>query len=271
MATHRPVSGVVCRDGRSVSCSRELAEEVAVALSYNGATQAVMMATPADLEDFATGFSITEGFATREEIVSIEAVQAVRGIDLRIWLAEKAGRRLNERRRSMAGPVGCGLCGIDSLEEAMRPPPPVTVRLAPLAASEIRDAIAAISEHQPLHDATRSAHAAGFWLPGTGMLAVREDVGRHNALDKLVGGLVRKGIAPASGIMLITSRASVDLVQKTAMAGCGVLVAASAPTAAAVETADGAGICLVGLGRTDGFEIFSRPERIHLRKDANVA
>ncbi|WP_306031109.1 formate dehydrogenase accessory sulfurtransferase FdhD [Stappia sp. MMSF_3263] len=271
MATHRPVSGVVCRDGRFATSTRELAEEMAVALSYNGSTQAVMMATPADLDDFATGFSITEGFATREEIVSVEAVRAVRGIDLRIWLAEKAGRRLNERRRSMAGPVGCGLCGIDSLEEAMRPPPPVTVRLAPVAAGEIREAMAAISAHQPLHDATRSAHAAGFWLPGQGMLAVREDVGRHNALDKLVGGLVRKGIAPASGIMLITSRASVDLVQKTAMAGCGVLVAASAPTAAAVETAEGAGICLVGLGRTDGFEIFSRPERIHSRKDANVA
>ncbi len=237
---------------------RALPQEVAVAISYNASTQAVMMATPADLEDFARGFSLTEGIATPAEISGIEAVEVPRGIDLRIWLQAEAGHRLAERRRMMTGPVGCGLCGIDSLDQALRDMPPVTSDLC-LTGAEVRAASGTLRDHQPLHDATRAAHAAGFWVPGQGHVAVREDVGRHNALDKLAGATA--GLAE-TGAVVMTSRVSVDLVQKVAAMNAPVLIAVSAPTAQAVDLADRLGITLVGLARGEGFETFSHPRRI---------
>lgn len=251
--------------------TRALPEEVAVALSYDGTTQAVMMASPADLEDFGIGFSLTEGFARDPaEIAELEVVEHPRGLEVRIWLAPEAAGRLAARRRAMTGPVGCGLCGIDSLEEALRPLPvlaPDRLRLGP---GDVAAALRGLSSGQRLHDATRAVHAAGFFLPGRGVLAVREDVGRHNALDKLAGALVRAGQPAAVGAVVLTCRVSIDMVQKTVMAGAPVLIAVSAPTAEAVRMAEAAGLTLVALARGTDFEVFTHPSRIHQDQSADV-
>lgn len=236
--------------------NRMLPEEIPVAISYNAATQAVMMATPRDLHDFARGFSLTEGIASPSEIEGIEVAEVPRGIDLRIWLAPGAGARLAERRRRMTGPVGCGLCGIDSLEQALRDVAPVTADLS-MTGDAIGQAMAALRAHQPLHDATRAAHAAALWQPSRGIVAAREDVGRHNALDKLAGATVGQ-----VGAVLITSRVSIDLVQKVAAMGVPLLIAVSAPTAQAAELAERLGITLVGLARETRHEVFTHPHRI---------
>ncbi len=246
--------------------ARELAEEVPVALSYNGTTQAVMMATPADLADFARGFTVTEGFAAAADIADVTIVAKPEGVDAQVWLAEAPAGRLLARRRAMLGPVGCGLCGIDSLREAVREVPQVAAGVV-FSRDDIHLAMAELPRHQPLHDRTRAVHAAGLYRPGEGFRAVREDVGRHNALDKLAGACL--GEAP--GIVVMTSRLSVDLVQKVAVWGMPVLVGASAPTVAAVELADRAGITLVGLARPDRFEIFTHPQRMNPESVADVA
>lgn len=246
---------------------REVPEEVAVALTCNGSTQAVMMATPEDLEDFARGFLLTEGIADPAEVESIEVVGTPRGIDVQIWLSEGAQARLEARRRSRMGPVGCGLCGIESLEEATRDLPAVASDLH-LTSEDVTAAMAALAPLQTLHMATRAAHAAGFWVPGQGMVAVREDVGRHNALDKLAGALTG---ADRAGAVVLTSRVSLDMVQKCARLGAPVLIAAAAPTAAALEAADKAGLTVVACARGDRFEVFTHPRRIGPGEIAHVA
>jgi len=271
METSRPLPRLTCRAGRFGESSRVLAAEVPVALSYNGTTQAVMMATPDALVDFARGFTLTDGIADPGEITDIVVVETAGGYDLQIWLAEGAGARLVTRRRTMAGPVGCGLCGIDSIEQALRPPrilPACTFTLAP---SDIAQAMAQLPEGQALHDATRAAHAAAFYIPGRGIVLTREDVGRHNALDKLAGALLAAGINPAIGAVVMTSRLSIDLVQKCVAIGSPVLIAASAPTAQAVEMADAAGLTLIALARADGFDLFTHPHRITDTRAAHVA
>lgn len=261
MQTHRPQPRLAFGQGaEAVAGRRDLAEEVAVALSFNGTTQAVMMASPADLEDFAYGFALTEGLARPEEISEVTVFEAPRGLDVQIWVTAAAEARLARRRRQMAGPVGCGLCGIDSLEEAVRDLPPVTASLT-LSAAEIRSAVAALPGAQPLHDLTRSAHAAGLWSGGR-FVAVREDVGRHNALDKLAGALLRAKAPPAAGAVVLTSRVSIDLVQKVAALGQPVLIAVSAPTAHAVALAERLNITLIALARPDRFDLFTHPARI---------
>ncbi len=241
--------------------SRNLPEEVAVALSFNGSTHAVMMATPADLVDFAWGFALTEGIATPDEIENVETVEGPRGIDVQIWLTDRAADRQARRRRSMAGPVGCGLCGLDSLEQAVRDPAPVPPSAMRLTPAQVMEAIAALPAHQPLHDATRAAHAAGFYSPDQGLMAVREDVGRHNALDKLIGHMIRRP-ARVEGALVLTSRVSIDMVQKCAALGAPMLIAVSAPTAHAVRLAESAGITLAALARPERFEVFTHTDRI---------
>jgi formate dehydrogenase accessory protein FdhD len=267
-ASTRPVLSYAA--GRCAAGTRALPAEVAVALSYDGATQAVMMATPADLEDFARGFTLTEGIAAPEDIAAIEPVELAQGIDLRIWLRPGASARLAERRRTMTGPVGCGLCGLDSLEAAMRPAVPVVGKLR-LGSGEVLAAAAALVAHQPLHDATRAVHAAGFWRPGQGITAAREDVGRHNALDKLAGALLARGETAAEGAVVLTSRLSIDLVQKLCRMGVPLVVAASAPTAAAVDLAAEAGLTVAALAREDRFQIFAHPYRIAIEDVSHVA
>lgn len=268
METRRATRAILPLGGTML---RALPEESAVALSYNGSTQAVMMATPADLHDFAVGFTLTEALANPTEIDSIDVVETPQGIDLQVWLKSAAADRLTARRRTMAGPVGCGLCGIDSLAEATRAPAPLPASALTLAGQDIMSAMVALPAHQPLHDATRAAHAAGLWRPGHGFVAVREDVGRHNALDKLAGALLRAGENPGLGAVVLTSRVSLDMVQKTARLGAPILVAASAPTAAALDLAETLNLTVVALARPDRFEVFTHAARITLEGTADVA
>lgn len=246
--------------GSSVSAGdRVLPEEVAVALSFNGTTQAVMMATPADLEDFGYGFALTEGIAGPEEVLSIAIEALPRGCDVQVWLRSEAEARLASRRRMMAGPVGCGLCGIDSIEQALRQVPVVAPSAFRMSPAQVLAAVADLPGEQRLHDATRAVHGAAFW--NGRVLLAREDVGRHNALDKLVGAMVRAGTQP-TGAVILTSRVSTDMVQKVAMLGAPMIIAVSAPTVAAVELAEQAGITLVALARTDRFEVFTHTDRL---------
>jgi FdhD protein len=239
---------------------RTVPQETPVALVHDATTTAVMMATPADLADFGLGFSLTEGIVEApHEIRELEVVAADQGIEVRMWLAPGRGEALAARRRRIAGPTGCGLCGVDSLAEAARPVPRVGEGLR-VAASEVWAALEALPQAQTLGAATRAVHAAGWWVQGVGYAAVREDVGRHNALDKLVGALA---ITPAPpGVLILTSRVSVEMVQKAAVLGAQALVAVSAPTSLAIETARQAGMTLVGVARSDSFEVFAGPERI---------
>lgn len=239
-----------------------LPEETAVALSYNGTTHAVMMATPSDLEDFGLGFSLAEGVVRIvEEVTSIAVVAVPGGVDVQMTLDDSAAARLGARRRHMAGPVGCGLCGIDSIAEALTPVRPVRApcRLTP---PDVSRAMALLPRAQVLHDTTHAAHAAAFFTPTGGLVAVREDVGRHNALDKLAGALLRGRQDAGTGAVLLTCRVSVDMVQKAAALGTAVVIATSAPTAHAVRLAQEAGLTLIGQARAGRFTVFARPERI---------
>ncbi|MBO6717952.1 MAG: formate dehydrogenase accessory sulfurtransferase FdhD [Rhizobiaceae bacterium] len=254
------------------AAARMVPEETPVALSYAGTTHAVMMATPADLEDFATGFSLTEGVVSKsDEIADVHIEDAGEGIDIQIRLRDEANRRFEARRRRLAGPVGCGLCGIESIDEAMRAVPSVADCALGLSAGDIAQSVKLLSKQQRLHGETGAVHAAGFYVPAKGIVAAREDVGRHNALDKLAGALAKAGIEGAAGAVVVTSRVSVEMVQKTAAIGSGIIIAVSAPTALAIRTAEQAGMTLVALVRGDEFDIFTRPGRITSGASADVA
>ncbi|MCJ8057125.1 formate dehydrogenase accessory sulfurtransferase FdhD [Shinella curvata] len=260
---HTKVAKSARRNGRLADGERFVPEETPVAFSYAGSTHAVMMATPADLEDFATGFSLTEGIISDPaEIETIEVLAEDKGIDLQIRLADAQNDALTTRRRHMAGPVGCGLCGIESIEQAVRVTPSVRSSSLTLMEEQVVEAVRLLNGQQPLHMVTRAVHGAGFYVPGQGLIAVREDVGRHNALDKLVGAARRAGHAGAAGAVVVTSRVSVEMVQKTAIIGSPFIIAISAPTALAIRTAEDAGMTLIALVRGEDFEIFTGAERI---------
>jgi len=262
----RPVSPAkrkAWRDGRLTDATRLIPEETALALTYNGGTYAVMMGTPQDLRDFAVGFSLSEGIVhSPGDIESLDIVEVDDGIELRMWLSSKKAALLTERRRHIAGPTGCGICGIESIAEAVRPAAVVTQGRS-FSPREIMAAMASIAPLQKINIETRAVHAAAFWTPARGIASLREDVGRHNALDKLAGALAQQTIDASEGMVLLTSRVSVEMVQKAAAIGAPLMVAVSAPTALAVRTAEAAGITLAAIARSDGFEIFTHQMRIN--------
>ncbi|WP_086999972.1 formate dehydrogenase accessory sulfurtransferase FdhD [Rhizobium sullae] len=270
--TRISVNRIARKGGVMMPGERVVPEEVPVAFSYGGTSHAVMMATPDDLEDFAVGFSLTEGIIQdASQISAIEIIDEERGIDVQVTLIDDVADALRARRRSMAGPVGCGLCGIESIEQAVRQIPDVSSADLKLTHGDIVRAVSLLNDAQPLHRETRAVHGAGFYVRGKDLLAAREDVGRHNALDKLCGAVIRIGTSGSSGAVAVTSRLSVEMVQKAAILGSPVLIAISAPTALAIRTAEQAGMTLVALVRGDDFEIFTHPHRILPESIADVA
>lgn len=268
----RPIHSIAWRDGVAAPRTRPVAEETPIALTYQRATHAVMLATPDDLEDFAIGFSLSEGIITDPaQIEALEVVALPDGIELRMDLADDRLAALTRRQRRIAGPSGCGLCGMDSLSEAIRPAPRVTSSGPILVPEAIATALDTLWPAQRLNQATRAAHAAGFWNEREGLIALREDIGRHNALDKLVGAMARRRVAVGDGVLLLSSRVSLEMAQKAAIMGAPVIVAVSAPTALAIDVAEACGITLIGIARADGFEVFTHPERIQTRSGSHVA
>ncbi|HZD91995.1 MAG TPA: formate dehydrogenase accessory sulfurtransferase FdhD [Pseudolabrys sp.] len=239
-----------------------VAEETPVALVYNGISHAVMMATPLDLEDFALGFSLSEGIlAGRHELLDVEIDEAPQGLLVRMTISARRFAALKERRRNLTGRTGCGLCGVDSLDQAVRPLAPLQ-RDRRVAAESLRRAIDALPDWQVLNRAARALHAAAWAGRDGNIRMVREDVGRHNALDKLIGALAAAGVDLADGFALITSRCSYEMVQKAVTTGMPMLAAISAPTALAVRMADAAHLTMIALARADGMRVYSHPEYI---------
>ena len=251
-----------------------LAEEVPVALVYNGISHAVMLATPQDLEDFALGFSLSEGIIDRaDDLLDCETTPSdlsvseslagvpEQGLSLELKVTLRCFMRLKERRRTLAGRTGCGLCGTESLAEAIRP---VRRAVAPVvvAADALARAMAEMPAHQTLSQATGATHAAAWCGLDGAVRLVREDVGRHNALDKLIGAMALADTDPADGFIAVTSRASYEMVYKAASAGVGLLAAVSAPTGLAVRTAEAAGLVLAGFVRGDRATVYSHPDRV---------
>ncbi len=256
------VASMTWRHRGATDGKRIIPEETAVAFTYDGGSYAVMMATPQNLEDFALGLSFTERvISSPADIRQLDIVEHDAGIELRMWLSAPHAAALSDRRRHLAGPTGCGLCGIESLDEAVRPVSRVTTEQT-FTFSEIMGALESLPARQELNRQTRAVHAAAFWRSDAGLHAVREDVGRHNALDKLAGALLRDRVPTHTGMVLLTSRVSVEMVQKTAMIGAPMIVAVSAPTGLAARTAEAAGITLVAIARGDGFEVFTHPQRV---------
>ncbi|MCW4116140.1 formate dehydrogenase accessory sulfurtransferase FdhD [Aurantimonas sp. MSK8Z-1] len=256
--------------GAFVRRERAIPAETAVAISVNGSSHAVMMATPEHLDELALGLALNERIVEHpREIERLEIAPGEAGIDCRLWLTEARSASYVARRRQMTGPVGCGLCGVESLELAQRPLPRVDDGLV-VTPADLTAAMAAMARAQGLGQRTRAVHAAAFHTAGQGLVVTREDVGRHNALDKVAGHLAAGGIAGASGFVTITSRVSVELIQKAAFMGVPLIAAVSVPTALAVAEAERANVSLVAVLRGEEFEIFTGYGRIAGAADALV-
>ena len=230
---------------------RPIIAEAPIAIEYNGIGYAVMMATPIDLEDYAVGFSLSEGLITHpDDILALDTHHSELGWILRIQVPQKNAEKVVARARQRVSESSCGLCGMDNLEEVMRPLPPVTAQIDVLDAA-IFSALSALRSHQTLNAQTGSAHAAAFCTPDGAILMTREDVGRHNALDKLIGALARADIDISAGFIILTARCSLELVQKTILANCPMLVTISAATDLAIQIAEKSGLRLISLTRAD--------------------
>jgi FdhD protein len=266
-----PVTGI--RGGKAFAAQDWVADEVPVALEFNGIAHAVMLATPLDLEDFALGFSLSEGILnSADELFSVDEHASAAGITLQLRVAGAAFDRLKNRRRAMTGRTGCGLCGVESLAQVQRELNGPTAELlntnnpsrAAITHGAIGRAMAQLVSLQTLQQATGAVHAAAWCSPQGDVQWLREDVGRHNALDKLIGALAHNDIAAATGFIAITSRASFEMVQKAAIAGAPLLAAVSAPTSLAVSTAQRLGLAVVGFARQGDLVVYAHPERITL-------
>jgi FdhD protein len=239
-----------------------VAEEVPVAFVYSGRPHVVMMCTPENLEDLAYGFSLTEGIvASAAEIERVESSKHARGYELAITIPTDAAARLAQRTRALAGRTGCGLCGVEAIDDAVRAVRPVESTFT-VSAESLWRAGESLEAHQPVNRETRSVHAAAWATADGAVVVAREDVGRHNALDKVLGALARAGTDASAGFLIVTSRASFELVQKASAAGVALLAAVSRPTGLAVRIADESGITLVGLLRGHTANVYSHPERI---------
>jgi FdhD protein len=250
------------RDGRVVDATDAIAEEVPVALVYNDRPHVVMMATPRDLEDFALGFSLSEAvIGARDELASIETQTLLEGIEVRMRIPDARADALESRRRNLTGRTSCGLCGAQALEDAVRQPPAVGQGPA-IDAAILHRALEQMHDLQPLNVATGATHAAAWARADGTIVAVREDVGRHNALDKLVGALSNAREAVDGGFLVVTSRASYEMVQKSATVGIALLAAISAPTALAIHLAEETGMTLIGFARPNGHVVYANARRI---------
>ncbi len=242
--------------GLSFPSQRAIASEIPVSFLYGDTPYAVMMASPGDAEDFAYGFSLTEGLIrAADEIRSVAVVPQGKGLAVEIELAPGRFREHLARRRAMTGRTSCGLCGVETVEQlpqAERLPP-----ARPVPARAIFAALANLDRNQKLNALTHAVHAAAFCSRDGAIRAVREDVGRHNALDKLIGALLRDGVSPSEGFIVVTSRASFEMVEKAAMFGAATLVAISAPTSLAIERAEALGLTLAAIARADSMMVFS--------------
>lgn len=256
------------RAGATSAATDRVAVEVPVALSYNGVSHTVMLASPRDLEDFALGFSLTEGIVqTPREMRDIEIETTNKGVLVHMTIASERFETLKDRRRSMAGRTGCGLCGAESLDQVVRPLPPVsaTTRFTPEA---IQRAAGEMGGWQVLQKETGATHAAAWFDEAGKIHALREDVGRHNALDKLIGALAKAPADVPAGAFMVTSRASYEMVQKSVSAGVGLLAAVSAPTAFAIERAEDWNLTLVGFVRPGSSVTYSRAWRLSQEDEA---
>jgi FdhD protein len=259
---------LACHGGVPRLADDWVADEVPVALQYNGISHAVMLATPMDLEDFACGFSLGEGIVDRAgDVHDVEVETVDDGIVVHVEVAGRCLDRLKQRRRTLAGRTGCGLCGVDSLAQAL-PRDASQVPALGIEVDALSRALDQMRSKQALQSATGATHAAAWCSPSGQMQLLREDVGRHNALDKLVGALLRQRLDASGGFFAVTSRASYEMVQKTVRAGVGLLAAISAPTALAVRHAQAAGLCLIGFARGVDWVAYSGAERLTLETTA---
>jgi FdhD protein len=262
IATHNEYQLQRWQDNRLTTTADNVAEEVPVSLVYNGIPHVVMMASPADLEDFALGFSLSEGILkTRAELYITEVTPVSEGVEIRMDIDLQRFLPLEEQHRNLAGRTGCGLCGAETIEQAVRHPAPVGKGVE-VSHETLHVAFARLAERQALNAVTGAVHAAAWALPNGELIAVREDVGRHNALDKMIGAMAREGRSFAEGFALITSRASFEMAQKAATVGITLLAAISAPTGLAIRLAGETGLTLVGFARAGQHNVYANPQRL---------
>lgn len=268
-AAARPVQ-ISAADGHSGADLWQLAAEVPVSLCYNGVAHAVMMASPSDLEDFALGFSLSERILeSTSEIDDLDVRKVDRGYLINMNVTEAAGARVAERRRNLPGQSSCGICGVIELEEALPKLPPLKAKpMASIAA--VKRAARSLREHQPLNAQTRSMHAAAFADPSGAIMLAREDIGRHSALDKLIGAASRQGVGMTGGFIVLSSRCSVELVQKAVIAGVPLMVTVSAPTTLAVDLAEEAGLTLLSMAGEASVAVITDPHLMFTQQTAEA-
>lgn len=249
--------------GGSIECTTDyVAEECPVALLYHNVSHVVMLASPADLEDLGVGFTLSEGIVSSpSEIRGVELIRHEDSLAVHLQIAAERFSALLRRQRNLTGRTGCGLCGVETIEQAIRRPVPVRAGLQ-VSSVELHAELARLHTQQPLNLATGSVHAAAWAVPGKGIQLVREDVGRHNALDKVIGALVRAGTDISEGYFIISSRASYEMVQKAATVGASLVAAVSAPTAMAIDVAQEAGVTLIGFARNDRHVVYTHAQRL---------
>jgi FdhD protein len=260
-SSYQPVSVERFKNGELSTVDDFVAEEVPVVLMYNGVSHVVMLATPTNLEDFALGFSLTEGIiANVAELESVKVYQRSNGIEVQLKIPEARFQCLADKGRNLTGRTGCGLCGATTLKQAIKPTRPVSGDLK-ITAAQLTTALRNLSQHQKLNQITGAIHAVAWIEPEKGIVELREDVGRHNALDKLIGALLKRNTDFGAGFMITTSRASYEMVQKATAVGVTILVAISAPTALAIRLAQESGLTLIGFARDETCVIYSHSQR----------